>query len=1265
MNKLYVLLLAAVALSLALIPSPARCADMGGVPLLDDLPKTPQEFARKMQAFPSLTSFARDGEMVTGGVQLISYGEKIPVGPAPHTPWARPLAGGPLKVVIISPTLNSYDTAEIERRLDCQVKHVHLPDQYYACKTYPEALHGYFSDMALKALQGDVDVILADPNVRFLSPQVAEAIMKKVSGGTGLVLNGVARWGGGGQWGYWLPGSKISTWEGLSKTMLKSANMAGGRHNYIANHAVTSKDGLFHGIPFELLSAHYLVSMEPAAGTDILVQDGQVPMALGRQIDKGRVALLSWGSYSGCFPFAEDNIPPRIREYQDYYASAMIRLLHWAANRPDQPVFNLERSTLTAGVADMVKLTLSSPLPAGAKLETRVRDLLCRDISKATVPIAGASAEIKVPALPGGTYLLDTTARDARGNSLGWGSFALNVAVQGAVAVQLDQEVYQPGQPVTVTAQTDAVPAGNYSATLRVWDALDRLLLEKSQPVTDGKVRWTFENADPLCVLHYADVLVQRNGAPYLASRTDIFVPRFTFLDFRNALWGAWVPYYAINRVDRRLRENLGFDVILCGGYGGSHRVGNYSHLTSGIMPFYTNVAYVGPQAVEKAPVKTKAETLKMVENTLDELKKFGGAAIFFQDERHGFADSGTPTEEALGEFRKYLKTRYRDIAELNVAWGRDYKDFAEVMPILTKPFNPKEEKSLAPWLEWRLWAMQAVTDIDRASARRIREALGHDAWMGLEGIFGLEGHNIPYGGTDLAGQAEDCFNTAAPYGEGLMNACQSFYSGPSFSWGGYSSPYSGYQRYVWGRALQGDWSLGWFVGSTFYNAYDTFYPQAKWVADLTQPLREGVGKLLMENRPIAREPIAFLYSQPSLYSMAILGKTVDPENDHLFVRPADWARDSMQRMLNDCGVQYSYIAEKQVRQAKAKGIKVLILSTCVALAPETCRALEGFVADGGIVVADLAPGVWDDHGAYHSPGQLDNLFGVKRDGKFAFDTMALDWGIGVFESEPEFNIKGDWLIGQYFEKTLKVDDGHALGKHIFGAEKPPAFVFKRTGKGSAILMNYMETEYRRVPEHWQRMFALELLRMAGIDAPVTLRDKAKDNELIQSGLKATRWQDGDAEYLGVLLDQGKNVEIQLKKPGHLYELSQGKGYLGKGATASLDLRDAPYALIAVMPYKVEAVALKAGAGRLGQEAALEFSIKTDGGAPVKHVVHLDVYQPDGRLNYSYSRNYVFTGGEWTGTLPLALNDPAGRWTIKARDVVSGLTTTIALQVPR
>ena len=142
-----------------------------------------------------MAGFARDGETFNGGQQIVALGDRVPVGPATHTDWARPLAGGPLRVVIISPTSYSFDTAEVERRLDAVVRHIHLPDQYGASKAHPEALAGFFSDEALRVLRPEADVLLADPSVRLLSPAVAEAIMRKVENGCGLVLLGVVALG--------------------------------------------------------------------------------------------------------------------------------------------------------------------------------------------------------------------------------------------------------------------------------------------------------------------------------------------------------------------------------------------------------------------------------------------------------------------------------------------------------------------------------------------------------------------------------------------------------------------------------------------------------------------------------------------------------------------------------------------------------------------------------------------------------------------------------------------------------------------------------------------------------------------------------------------------------------------------------------------------------------------------------------------------------------------------------------------------------------
>ena len=74
--------------------------------------------------------------------------------------------------------------------------------------------------------------------------------------------------------------------------------------------------------------------------------------------------------------------------------------------------------------------------------------------------------------------------------------------------------------------------------------------------------------------------------------------------------------------------------------------------------------------------------------------------------------------------------------------------------------------------------------------------------------------------------------------------------------------------------------------------------------------------------------------------------------------------------------------------------------------------------------------------------------------------------------------------------------------------------------------------------------------------------------------------------------------------------------------------------------------------GSSARSFPLEFAMQVAGGDPVRHVVHLDVYQPDGNRNYSLSRNYVFAAGRWTGAIPLALNDPPGQWTIRPRGLL-------------
>ena len=100
----------------------------------------------------------------------------------------------------------------------------------------------------------------------------------------------------------------------------------------------------------------------------------------------------------GCFPLAEDNQPVKIRDYQEYYASVILRALQWAANRSSPVGLSLVAEKQQAGVAGTAQVKLAGVVPADAKLELRLRDLLCRDVwSGATGTPQPAQRIVHVP----------------------------------------------------------------------------------------------------------------------------------------------------------------------------------------------------------------------------------------------------------------------------------------------------------------------------------------------------------------------------------------------------------------------------------------------------------------------------------------------------------------------------------------------------------------------------------------------------------------------------------------------------------------------------------------------------------------------------------------------------------------------------------------------------------------------------------------------------------------------------------------------------
>ena len=63
------------------------------------------------------------------------------------------------------------------------------------------------------------------------------------------------------------------------------------------------------------------------------------------------------------------------------------------------------------------------------------------------------------------------------------------------------------------------------------------------------------------------------------------------------------------------------------------------------------------------------------------------------------------------------------------------------------------------------------------------------------------------------------------------------------------------------------------------------------------------------------------------------------------------------------------------------------------------------------------------------------------------------------------------------------------------------------------------------------------------------------------------------------------------------------------------------------------------------------------------HVFRVECLGPDGKPVPHYSGNVVATGGASARSIPLATTDPAGKWTVRVTDILSGQSQSASFDV--
>ena len=875
---------------------------------------------------------------------------------------------------------------------------------------------------------------------------------------------------------------------------------------------------------------------------------------------------------------------------------------------------------------------------SGERLPYRVRG----EDNQVLFEAVAAEGVLALPALPSGRYCCDVR-REEGGKTVNFGVFPFHVASPvGVFSVNAPEMVNDrapfagslalerpPGKPLAVTLELVDSPYG------RVWR---RQALP--WPAEAETLAWTLDPAAcPTLAAYVRATLSTPDGLALARTEKAVFFPDYTVESYFQFAWGAardgLGDLYA-----RRLVDDLGWNAGLYHPAGGGENFRPNALLNQWNIPYMTRIALTrGPRGEASmrrwfflpAEYKKEAEALAgddcfyrpevqklwaaIVASRMPNMEKYGAAIYSLGDENMFDVDSGYGAFDE-GYFREFLKKKYGGIAALNHNWRAEYADFDAVPhPTLSES---RAAGNFAAWFDHRQYMEKMYADIHRFCAEEIKK---HDprARVGAEG--------------SKPGDIEETIDGLdfwAPYYDPLDNeALRGFGGGRIRSnwWGGYVGSHGG--RGDSPTPLLNGLLTGAFNASAWYttgitnvsSALGVDYTPAAYFADYlpwVQAFRWGLGHLLA-NLPLADHGIRLYWSHPSNSARLLDPRLADPRQGFLpFFRHA-YAR----------GLNFDFVSARHPE--RLAGGKILFCFGLSSLSGREAEAIVDFVKSGGVAVADLNPGLLNENLRAWEKNPLAELFGDPRfDGAAAPDFAPLDVN-GV-------------LDGQAF--ALRA------GKALQAPGGKPMEV-RTAGKGKAILLNFTlgSAENSAAADAPLSAFLDAILSAAGVAPEYGVKNAPKDTIVrVRSGK--------GYDLLGVLaprrLTDKTAPTVALSKPRFVYALGIGAGDApGRRQELTPDFNGTDLRLYALFDGEQKPPAVKPVSETLDRGGVLRLDAAS---WPKGRVYTARLFDPAGRELTNRHRVLDVHGAGDALELPLAYNDPVGRWRVTVEDVATGLS---------
>jgi hypothetical protein len=1062
---------------------------------------------------------------------------------------------------------------------------------------------------------------------------------------------------------------------------------------------------------------------------DVLVEADGHPVVAAKSYGKGRVVAFAHVG-EGFIPDPVDPVATRTYwDYWEYQYALLAKAIVWAAGREaDLHVFSMratEVDGLTLEVEARAPHTVEVEVAAKSELGPALgRGTIRRQLAAGTTSLSVAAAALRPETgWPGGRQILDVIVRDAgSGATLDWGFATFEIRKPASVTgIRPNAPVYREGETMSVVARSAGELAG-LRARLALSDDLGRIVQADEKPAR-GETAFSYRLDDVVGRRIQVSVqLVDARGRVVDELRHEplLVVQRERRQREYQALLSFETPPHSLAALRQRRLRALG----MTSGFTWGGAVNDELNLPRGSFGVYWyDRGPTTPEAMERAIAEfertgdseglqylTKKELFRRTGDkrflartpcfddpaVLELLSDISRAAArgkamynmdyYFVGDEGSLGSYADPVEFCFGPhtlraFREWLKTEYGTLEALNRSWRGGFREWGEVLPLTAD--EARKSGRFAPWADHRAYMEVTFANAYAAVRKAVREG-------DPDGRIALSGTQVttPYNGCDWF-RLDRIIDDFLSYSGGNQWEIHRSFAKPGARvgfWTGYGRSGAAVKHEVWSAALGGVLFPNLFWSPSIVNPDLTFSRSGRDLGEAFRALRfEGIGKLLMESERVS-DGVALHYSMASVHAAGILGHHANNRDDgEASSESRGWSfpgnRDGWVRVLSDLGLSVDFVSSEQVESGALGGQRIFVLPLSLALSPAETEAIRRFVESGGVVIADGAAGLMDEHCVYGSEGRLDTLFGIAAPpaGSRGTAVPRVSGPISATDAGMRWGLSPQTLDGlEAMEPGVRA----AVGEALLKVGSTGVVITRSVGAGRAVYLNMLLDSYPRLRgKNWgggaYRTLIERVLDQAGIRPAVAVLDSAGqpaphislsryrfgEDEVVavlngNLGVDAKFGVDGVTAFEKTVGPESRQDELTLRLP-RVANVTNARTGEALGLSGAVRAKLAPGDALVLALGKSRGELALDGAARARRGEHLAFILRTS--ASGLRLIRCHVFDPENRFVPEYARNVLAEGGIGRFVLPTARSDAPGRYLVRARDVTGGAAAEVSI----